>query len=264
MLPVLASFALSLTHYNTLTPPSWAGLENFKYLFTDGVTRVAMRNSLYFAAFAVPIRLLGALGLALLMHESHRFSGIFRMAIYLPTIIPEAAYALIWLWIFNPLYGPLNFIVQAFGFDPLAWLVNPQSARLSLVLMLSFQLGEGFLILLAARQIIPENYYEILKLEGGSALAGFRIITLPLLLPWLSLLLVRDTVTSLQNVFTPAFLMTGGGPYYTTFFLPLLIYEEAFDRYRIGVGAAAMVLIFIITAILINFQLKLVAWLNSE
>ena len=264
VVPVLISVGLSFTNYNALSPPTWAGLDNYKYIFSDGLTRVAVRNSLYFAVFAVLIRLLGALGLALLLHHRERFVGIYRMAVYLPTIIPEVAYALIWLWIFNPFFGPLNFILQSLGIEAVSWLVNPETARISLVFMMSFQLGEGFLILLAGRQAIPETYYEAIRLEGGGFLSSFRFVTFPLLLPWILLLLVRDTVISLQNVFTPAFIMTKGGPYYTTFFMPLLVYEEAFDRYRFGVGSAVMVLIFIITAILVNFQFRAVQWLKSD
>ena len=110
----------------------------------------------------------------------------------------------------------------------------PSTALPALVIMSLFQIGEGFILLLAGLQQCPEDYYEAGAIDGASRWQLFRYITLPLLAPWLLLLTVRDIIVTAQNTFTPAYLMTGGGPYYATLFMPLLIYEEAFDRFRFG------------------------------
>jgi multiple sugar transport system permease protein len=113
------------------------------------------------------------------------------------------AYALIWLWIFNPLYGPLNQILRAIGIDAPAWLINPVTAKPALILMSLFQIGEGFVVLLAGLKDIPSDYYDAAAVDGGSRWQAFWHITLPLLKPWLVLLTFRDVILSFQNTFTP-------------------------------------------------------------
>lgn len=252
-LPALLSFGLSFFRYDALSPPVWAGWQNFIDINSEPLFWTALRNSLYFIVVAVPLRVVGALLLALLLNHPGRGVGIYRAAVYLPSVIPDAAYALIWLWIINPLYGPLNGLLAAAGLPVQSWLVNPQTAKQAIVLMSFFQIGEGFVVLLAGLRGISSDYYDSAKVDGGSPLQVFQLITLPLLAPWLILLTVRDTILSFQNTFTPAYLMTGGGPYYATLFLPLEIYEEAFDRFRFGPGSAMMLVMFLLTLALLVF-----------
>ena len=251
VVPVLISFGLSFFSYDAISPPAWNGWINFIDVLREPLLSTALLNSLFFIALAVPLRLLGALLLALFYNHPHRGTGVYRAAAYLPTIIPDMAYALIWLWIFNPLYGPLNQILRAIGIDAPAWLINPVTAKPALILMSLFQIGEGFVVLLAGVKDIPSDYYDAAAVDGGSRWQAFWHITLPLLKPWLVLLTFRDVILSFQNTFTPAFVMTGGGPYYATMFLPLLIYEEAFDRFRFGTGSVMMLLMFVITLLLL-------------
>ncbi|MBC8099211.1 MAG: sugar ABC transporter permease [Armatimonadetes bacterium] len=250
IIPAALSFFLAFNDYDALAAPSWVGLKNFKDLLTiDEIFPIAIRNSLLYAALSVPMRVLGALALALLFQQRRRGVGVYRIAVYLPTVIPDVAYALVWLWIFNPIYGPLNQLLAVVGIQGPAWLVKGDSALLAIVIMSVFQLGEGFVVLLAGLNDIPGDYYEAAKVDGGGGWATFRYITFPLIRPWLMLLTLRDITLSVQNSFTPAYLMTGGGPYYATTFLPLMMYEEAFDRFRFGVGSAIMV--FVVLGILV-------------
>jgi multiple sugar transport system permease protein len=244
-LPAASMFLLIFVAYDGLSPPRWSGAQNFVYVVTDPLFWIAARNTIVFVALAVPLRILGALALALLLRRRRRGTGLYRLATYLPGVIPDAAYALIWLWIFNPLYGPLNLLLGAIGLPTPAWLVDPRLALLAIVVMSLFQIGEGIVVFLAALQDIPHDYYQAAAIDGGSRWQMFRFITLPLLAPWLLLLTVRDIIMSAQNTFTPAYLMTGGGPYYATLFMPLLIYEEAFDRFRYGEAALMLLLLFV-------------------
>lgn len=244
-LPALLSFALALTEYDVISPPAWRGLQNFEKLAQDPLFFISVRNSALFVLLTVPLRLLGALGLALLLHRPRPGVKLYRTAIYLPTIVPNVAYALIWLWIFNPLYGPLNLLLGKLGLPTPAWLVEEQTALPALALMALFQIGEGFAVLLAGLQEIPHAYYQAAALDGAGRWQLFRYITLPLLGPWLLLITMRDIIMSIQGTFTPAMVMTGGGPYYATLFVPLLIYKTAFDRFRFGEGAAMMLLVFV-------------------
>jgi multiple sugar transport system permease protein len=245
VLPALLSFALAFTAYDALSPPAWRGLQNFAEIFASPLFWTALRNSATFVLLAVPLRVLGALALALLLRERRRGAGFYRAAVYLPTVIPDVAYALIWLWIFNPIYGPLNSVLGAIGLPQPAWLARADSALLAIVIMSALQIGEGFVVLLAGLQDIPRDYYHSAALDGGTRWQLFRFITLPLLAPWLVLLTIRDIILSAQSTFAPAYMMTGGGPYYATFFMPLLIYQEAFDRFRFGHGSALLLLLFL-------------------
>ncbi len=254
-LPALVTLGLAFFHYDAINPAQWAGLFNFTEVINnpaDPLFAVAENNTLYFIVLAVPLRMLAALGLALWLNRARRGVGLYRAAIYLPTIIPDVAYALIWLWIFNPLYGPLNLILRGFGLPAPAWLVNPDTAKLVFVVMALFQIGEGFVVLLAGLQNIPPEYFAAAAVDGATRWQALRHITLPLLAPWVLLLTARDIILSFQNLFTANLVMTGGDPYYATLFVPLLIYEEAFDRLRFGPASVMLLLVFAVTTALIG------------
>jgi multiple sugar transport system permease protein len=250
-LPAIMSAALAFTSYDALSPPVFVGLQNFRLIAADPLTPIALGNSLFFIALAVPIRVLAALGLALLLLRRRRGVGAYRAAVYLPTVIPDIAYALIWLWIFNPLFGPVNVLLVSLGLPAPPWLADASTARYPFVVMSAFQIGEGFVVMIAALRSIPRDTYDAGAVDGAGAFGLFRYLTLPLLVPWLLLLTFRDVIYSFQYTFVPAYVMTGGDPYYATLFLPLLIFEEAFDRFRFGQGSALMLLMFVVTALII-------------
>ena len=128
LLPMLLTIFLAFTSYNAFTPPQWNGLQNFITIFQRDVFWIAVRNSLIYVSFSAPLQLLGALLLALLLYHQHYGVREYRIAAFLPSVIPEVAYALIWLWIFNPLYGPLNKLLGWVGLPEQAWLVNTATA----------------------------------------------------------------------------------------------------------------------------------------
>ena len=251
IVPAFATTAIAFTQYNALDRPIWVGLDNFRNLLSSELVRLSLRNSLIFLLTAVPLRLLGALVLALLLQRKAKLFGLYRAAIYLPTVIPETAYALLWLWIFNPLYGPLNHILSTVGLPTPAWLTEPSNAIAAMVIMSLFQIGEGFIVILAGLQSIPRSLYEAAKVDGATAWTSFWYITLPLITPWLLLLTFRDLIISLQNTFAPTFIMTYGGPHYATTFVPLLIYEIAFDIFDFGLAAALLLLMYFLIGLLI-------------
>jgi len=255
--PAVLTTVLAFMFYDALSRPVWVGWANFYEIFADPQFAIARLNTLYYIGLAVPARVLGALGLALLLNAPRRGAGFYRAGIYLPTVIPDTAYALVFMWIFNPLYGPVNLTLKALGLPTPGWLADTETAKLVFVIMGTFQIGEGFVVLLTGLRNIPRDYYDSAAVDGGNAWQVFRYITLPLLSPWLILLTFRDVILSFQNIFTPVFMMTGGGPYYSTLFLPLLIYEEAFDRFHFGPASAMMLIMFIAAASLIGILLVL-------
>jgi multiple sugar transport system permease protein len=259
VVPGLITFALSLFDYDLIGPPRFTGSANFEELVRDPVFGISLRNSLMYALFAVPLRLAGALGLALLLHRRFRGVGAYRTAAYLPTVVPDVAYALVWLWLFNPLYGPLNLLLTSLGLPAAPWLTSPAATQAAVVIMSLFQIGEGFLVALATRQEIPEELYELAAVEGSGPMNVFRRVTLPMMGPTLLLLLFRDTIFSFQANFVPALIVTQGGPPpYATTYLPLFVYRNAFEYLRYGYAAAATLTMFLITGVIVLIQYRIV------
>jgi multiple sugar transport system permease protein len=260
VLPVLGTVATAVYRWDLVRPPRFLGLANFRELVDDPVFRLSLRNSLLFVAIAVPLRLVGALALSLLFHRpGGRTVAASRTVVLVPTLIPDVAYALLWLWILNPLYGPLNIALAAIGLPTPAWLSQPAPARWAVVLMAVFQLGEGFLIALVARRQVPDALHELAAVSGAGRWSRFVRITLPLMAPALLLVAMRDTISSFQATFVPALIVTEGGPPpYSTTHLSLFIYRNAFEYLRYGYAAAATVFMLLLTGSVLWLQYLLV------
>ena len=267
-LPALVTFTLALTEYDLLSSPDFVGLDNFRELAEDDIFATAVKNSLVFAAFAVPLRLVFALGLALLLHRRFYGIGTYRSATVLPTVIPDIAYGLLWLWLFNPLYGPINAFLKlggdsptttAWGVQPPQWLTHPNDARAAIVIMSLFTIGEVFVVLLVTRQGLPTELFELAALEDASPWHIFSRITLPLMAPILLLLFARDFIFSLQATFVPALVVTEGGPPpYSTTYVPLFVYRNAFEYLRYGYASAATVTMFVLTGLIVWLQWRII------
>jgi multiple sugar transport system permease protein len=254
LVPVLVTVVLSFSDYDIFSPPRWLGLDNYLRMQRDPRFQIALFNSLWFVASSVSLRAAGALLLALALNRSGRAVALARAAIYLPTLMPELAYALIWLLILNPGFGPLNLALGAFGIAPFPWLQTELTARLSIVVMSVFELGEGFVVMLAALQTIPPDLLEAAALDGAGRLQRFRRVILPLLVPSLLLLAFRDTALSFQDSFVPGLITTETGPYYATYFLPHHIMNQTFGLFQYGYGSAMTVVMYLAGLLLIALQ----------
>ena len=270
--PAAITFGLALTDYDLVRSPSFVGLDNFRELLDDRVFGIALVNSFVFAAVATPLRLLVALGLALLFWRRSRGVGVGRAMIAVPTVVPEVAYGLLWLWLLNPLYGPVNGLLTLGGesgntvFDrlPPQWLTDPNHARAGIVLMSLFTVGEAFVVLLVARQAVSTDLYELASLEDAPGWDVFRRITLPVLAPVLVLLFLRDMLLSFTFTFVPALVVTEGGPPdYATTYLPLFVYREAFEYLRYGYAAAATLVMLALTVPIVWLQWRIVRRLRA-
>jgi multiple sugar transport system permease protein len=201
------------------------------------------------------VRLVAALGLALLLHRPRRGAGARRTAAYLPTVVPEVATVIVWTFLLNPVFGPVNGLLGAVGLPQPAWFAEPFPAMLGLAIMSWFTIGEGFVIALAARQELPGELYDLARMEGSSPPHTLRTVTLPLMAPVLALLAARDVAFSLQASFAAAYLVTDGGPDRSTLFLPVYVYDVGFEQLRYGYAAAITVAMYVITALVL-----LAAW----
>ena len=196
-------------------------------------------------AIAVPLRLAVATGLALLLHARARGARAGRTFAFLPSVVPDAAWAMIWLFLLNPIYGPVNWLLGLAGIAPVSWFSDGNAAFVAIVLMLSFTVGEAFIVALAARQELPAELYAVARLEGAGAWYVLRTVTLPLMAPVLALLATRDVAVSLQATFTATYLLTDGGPDRATLFLPIYSFDMGFELLRYGYASAMMLLGFI-------------------
>lgn len=260
VIPAALALGVAFTNFNALQPPEFTGVDNFTRVVSDEAFWRALGNSAFYVVIALPLRLVAAVAFALLLHRSGPGIGTARAIAYLPTVIPDAAYALLWLWFLNPLYGPASLALGAVGLDGLGngLLTNPWSTRVAIAVMGAFQIGEAFVIALAARRLVPESLYDAARVDGAQPWFVLRRVTLPLMAPVIALLALRDVVFSLQSNFVPALLITGGGPRYATTYLPLFVYQSAFRYFRFGYASAVTVAIFVITAVVVYAQYRLV------
>lgn len=253
-IPVAGAVALAFTNFSGVQDPEWVGFDNFARLFDQGPFWRSLGNTAVFVAIAVPLRMLAAVALALLLHRRTPGAEVARGVAYLPTVVPDVAYALLWLWLLNPLYGPLAAAARSVGLTSPGWLTEPWPARIGIAVMGAFQIGEAFVVALAARRTVPEPLYEAARVEGARPWFTLRNVTLPVMAPVLGLLALRDVVLALQVNFVPAFLVTEGGPGYATTFLPLYVYEAGFRYFRFGYASAVSVVMFAFTAAILAVQ----------
>ncbi|CAN5271625.1 sugar ABC transporter permease [soil metagenome] len=257
--PALLNVGYAFTdHTGLTTDPSFNGLTNVRRMLADPFVVRSLQVSLFHVALAVPLRLLAAVTLGLLLAAPRPGGRWYRAAVFLPTVVPDVALALLFLWVLNPLYGPLNQLLGVLGLPQPVWLASPVHARLGIVMMLALPIGEAFLVVLAARRHLNGRLYEAAALDGCSPLDQLRWITLPLLAPILVLLAVRDTILTLQANVVPAYVLTDGGPAGATTYLPIYIFDQAFEFSGFAYGALLTLLLMGITAVLIVVQLLMV------
>lgn len=256
-LPALAALTLAFTRFTGLTAPEATGFDNFSRLFADQAFWRALGNSLVYVVIAVPLRMVAAIGAALLLHGRARGSAAGRIVAYGPSVVPDVAWALLWLWLLNPLFGPLALAASALGFGTSGVLTDPWATRIAIAVMGAFQIGEAFVIALAARRLIPQPLYEAASVDGASAWFTVRRVTLPLMAPAIGLLALRDVVLSFQLNFVPALIITEGGPRYATTYLPLYLYRTAFRYFRLGYASAMSVFLFAVTGLIFYVQYRL-------
>ncbi|MBW4437823.1 MAG: sugar ABC transporter permease [Pleurocapsa minor GSE-CHR-MK-17-07R] len=248
--PMIASAYYSLTDYRIVQPPEFIGFGNYIELFTTDrlfiqSLSVTVRYGLMFMVLGQIVSLL----LAVLLTQKVRGMAIFRTFFYMPIIVPYVASALLWRYLYNKDFGPINAVLQAIGLDPINWLGSPESSLFSMVIMSVWTGAVTTIIYVAGLQQIPEDLHDAAKIDGANAVQRFFAVTIPMLSPTIFFNVVTGFIGSFQ-FFVPAFLMTDGGPIKSTYFYNLNIYEKAFRWLEMGYASAmAWVLFIIIMAI---------------
>ncbi len=263
VVPAALAGGLAFSEYYGFAAPRFTGLENVRRVFSDEQFARSLGNGVLLALLVVPLRLVLATGAALLLERRFRGVGLARTAVYLPSVVPDAAWALLWLWLLNPLYGPVPSALAAAGVET-GLLTEAWPTRIGLALMLSLQVGESFIVALAARRMIPDRLYQVAAVEGASPWFTVRRVTLRLMAPVLALLALRDVVLVLQVTFVPVLLVTSGGPRESTLTAPLVVYERAFLYGELGYASMLSLVLLVSTAAIVGMAAYVArTWLRT-
>jgi multiple sugar transport system permease protein len=273
--PIVWSALLSLSDWDPYDPVAhrtYVGLDNFRTLLTaDPLLWKSLGNTFSWAIMVVPLQMSVSLGLAMLLNQKVRGISFFRTAFYVPSVVGGVATTILWLYILDPIFGPLNNGLHAlnvllqksvvFAFihlpEPL-WLQDPAWSKPSLALMAMWGAGgAGMLIFLAGLQGVPGHLYEVADLDGAGRLRKFWNITLPMLSPTIYFNLVMGIIGALQ-VFMTAYVIDGGrgGVENSLLFSVLYIYRKAFLQSEMGYAAALGWVLFIIILSLTMLVIK--------
>jgi len=266
--PFAYSFYLSFTEYNIFQPPEWVGVENYVRMFTDDRDFwPSLRLTLLYGALNVPLGMAGALGVALLLNQNVKAIGIWRTIYYLPAVLPAAAVALLWRWMFSPTSGLINFLLQPFyalfNVTPLQWFTDPELVLPAFVIMGMWGVfGANSVILLAGLKNIPRHLYEAASIDGANNVQKFWFVTIPMLSSTLFYTLITGVIGSLQ-LFTQAFFITI--PSRAGTFMNVLIFQEAFSFRNMGYASALAWFLLLIILVLTLFMFRSSsAWVYYE
>lgn len=254
--PIIYSISLSFLRYSGLQPPIWLGWQNYTRMLSDALFWKSLYNSVYYALFAVPIGIVVAIMLALAMNCPVREVGIYRAAIYMPSIVPVFAMSLVYIGLINPQYGLFSYVFSLLGLPQTNYLSDPEGAKLVIVSLAQFGAGSTALIFLAGLRSIPQTLYDAARIDGANRLQCFFRITLPLLSPVILFALITGVTAALQ-VFDPSYIMTGGGPDNGTLFYMFYLYNNAFRYAQLGYASALAFVLFIIGLLLALLIYKL-------
>lgn len=251
-LPLGASFLIGFTKWDVLTPPQWAGIDNYTRLFKSPLFYKTLWNTTRYALMLVPAGMIVSLVIALALNNKIRFRSIYRLFYFLPVLTAPVAIALVWQWIYNPQYGLLS---QLFGLK-LNWLTDVNLAMPSLVIMAVWMSsGYGMVIFLAGLQNIPRMYYEAAKVDGANSVQQFFHITLPLLTPTIFFIFLTSIISAFQT-FDIVYIMTQGGPLDSTRTIVYTIWEDAFHYFRMGSATAEAWILFAVILVIALAQFR--------
>lgn len=256
--PIVWGFRLSFGEFNLLSGTfKFVGLENFKRVVRDPVVVSSFKNTLNFSIFTVILGTIISLLLAVCIEFIPKYGGIYKFIYFIPVVSPMVTVAMVWLWLYEPRIGYLNYLLSLIKIPPKQWLQDPNLALMSIAVM-SVWKGLGFHIVIFSAGIkgISKEFYEAAQIDGANNWQLFRYITLPLLSPVIAFVFITSTIGACQ-AFTQMNVMTKGGPVGATKTIVYAIYEYGFQFYRMSYASAIAVVLFIVIMILTIAQLKL-------
>lgn len=269
--PILASFYISFTTYDMISPPRFIGIENYMILFfNDNLFWASLGNTVYHVLIAIPLGMTVGITLALLLNAKIRGISIYRTLFYLPNVVSIVAMSLLWLWLFQPNFGLINEILapiyKLFNMEPLRWYASKDLSKLTLIIMGLWTAGGSMIIYLAQLQDIPETLYESAEIDGANWIQKLFRITLPLMTPSIFFNFIMGIIGGFQ-VFTLAYIMTGGGPSRSTYYYAYYLFDQMMANQSMGMASAMAWILLVIVLVFTMIALKLnkyVVYLGEE
>ena len=255
--PMLYNLFLSFTRYNMVSKPQWIGLSNYLDALQDRVFWAAVRNTVVYGLSVVLAVIALSLLVAIVLNKKLPGVIIFRSSFYAPSVISIVVVSYIWMWLYQPQAGLINYVLQKIGFEPQFWLDNPRLALHSVIIVTIWQqLGYNMIIFLAGLQGIPDFLYEAATIDGAGRWSKFWYVTIPSLKPIFLFVIVTTFIFVFRN-FPLIFIMTEGGPFNATNTLVYEVYRNSFNYSRGGYGAVFAVVLLSICLMFsfINFRL---------
>jgi len=255
--PLASAAYFSMCDYSALTPAVFVGGQNYRQLFSDAVFWKALYNTVFFAAFAVPIGLLASLFLAVLLSFNVPGRTFFRTIFFLPSLVPMISLAVLWSWLLNGELGLVNSLLRPLlhlvnNLSGLAlsapnWLLDARYAKWGLIFTSVWGIGGAIVIYLAALQDVPRNLYESAEIDGAGFWGKTIHITLPVISPVIYFNTIMALIGSLQ-VFAVPYVMTDGGdgPQRSLLFIATYVFQNAFDYSNMGYACAIGLVLFVI------------------
>ena len=248
--PIIYSLYCAFCDWDGVNSPVWAGLKNFKYLFTvDPIFLKSLKVTFLYALINVPVTLILGLALAVLLNKKLSGIKIFRVIYYLPTIVPGVAAIVLWQFIFKSDIGLLNGLLRQLGFSGVGWLTDERVVLLSLSIIKWWSVGGMMMVFLSGLQSVPAELYEAAALDGANGWKQFRYVSMPMITPVLFLQLITGLIGCMQ-AFEEAQIMTLGGPNYASHFINYDIYTTAFTNQKYGRACAESWVLFLIIMVL--------------
>lgn len=253
IVPMMISLYYSLCDYNILSAPVFVGFKNYIKMFSDEVFFKTIGVTFFYALISVPLRLAFALLVAMLLLNSSRLTAFYRAAYYLPSIIGgSVAVSILWKRMFA-IDGVINKVLAVFGMkDPVSWLGDKNTAIWTLILLAVWQFGSSMLIFLSSLKQIPPSLYEAASIDGAGKFRQFFKITLPLLTPTIFFNLVMQMINGFL-AFTQCYIITQGKPMNSTLFYTVYMYQQSFEYYNTGYGAALAWVMLLIVGLITAF-----------
>ena len=250
--PLVASAYLSFAEYSVLRPPRFIGVENYaRALFDDAIFWKSLERTSLYVLMLVPLGLAASLGCAMLLNSGLVGTNIFRTLFFLPSLTPIVAGAILWQWIYQPEVGLANYALKSMGIEGPRWLASYEWALPSLVIigMWGSVGGSRMIIFLAGLQGVPQELYDAADIDGAGLWQKFWNVTLPMISPTMLFNLVLGIIAAFK-VFAVAYVATGGGPAYSTWFFVYHIWSQAFKYSQMGYASA---LAWIFTIVILAF-----------
>lgn len=252
LIPIIIAITLSFQDTQTLGEGQWVGLNNYAQMGCDALFRTALLNTLIFTVGTVPTAMAAGLALAVALNRPLPGRGVLRATFFVPMVAAGVVVGVIMSWIFNVDYGVANNALAVLGIGRIPWLTSPSMAMFTLIIVVVWtRIGFCMVIYLGALQSIPSELKEAAAIDGAGRWARFRSITFPMLTPTTSILLILNVVFSIQ-AFDVIYVMTGGGPGFSTTVLIQYVFRSAFQDGQMGYAAA---LGLVLVGILLVFTL---------